>query len=267
MSTLSTLIPARPTTFQLVAAASNSLRPWSTSVDGKPTEVGDDCFQFVGGLACDFIDVDSAVAEDGGGLGVHLVGDEDARLSLPGLLPQNRASARSASISAVSTVAPHQMRSPWRSVAIGADVVGDVLGLEQFHHRFLADLVGLAIGPIGELQADRRVRTARRVGGEMFVQGADLTQRDRAAALASARAISAKTPGRFPPNRARKPTRPPASRRLIVSPRKMPSISRPLFVRRKIFGSGRGGPPSSRSTARTGRSSRGRPRRSSVFAG
>ena len=85
------------------------------------------------------------------------------------------------------------------------------------------------------------------------IQSAACTQRSSAAALASARAISASRP---PTRSAQSSANSQSSTHsiegvLIVSPLKMPSISLPPLVRRKILGSGRGaGSRSSRSTAR-----------------
>src|SRR5438874_3534333 len=46
----------------------------------------------------------------------------------------------------------------WRSVAVGADVVGRILAVEQLRDRFLSRLVCIQIGAIGELQTYRSVR-------------------------------------------------------------------------------------------------------------
>ena len=157
-------------------------------------------------------------------------------------------------MSAVSTVAPHQMRKPGRRVAIGADVVGRVLLLRAAwrspsaapcwpRRRSGRRTAGRPTCSSGSPDRSRDARSSRR----------DCTQRSSAAALASARAISASRP---PIRSAQSSANSQSSTHsiegvLIVSPLKMPSISLPPLVRRKIFGSGRGaGSRSSRSTAR-----------------
>src|SRR5256885_661535 len=55
-----------------------------------------------------------------------------------------------------------------RRVAVGSDVVGRVLALEQLADGLLPGAIGLFVGAIGELQADRGVRSDRRIAGEML---------------------------------------------------------------------------------------------------
>ena len=62
--------------------------------DRQPVIFADDRRQLVGGLAGDFIDVDPALAEDGGGARVHRVGNEDFELVTWSAPRPNRATAR-----------------------------------------------------------------------------------------------------------------------------------------------------------------------------
>ncbi len=80
---------------------------------GEPVVIADDRRQLLRGQAGPLVDRDPALAEDRRGAGIHLVGDEDAYL--PGHFTCSHAQSShgpSASMSALSTVAPHQMRRP-----------------------------------------------------------------------------------------------------------------------------------------------------------
>ena len=72
---------ARPTTFRLVAEARMSLVTLSTS-ELRDRRVADDRLQLVRRLAGDFVDLNSALAEDLGGARVHLVADQTLGWSL-----------------------------------------------------------------------------------------------------------------------------------------------------------------------------------------
>ena len=90
-------------------------------------------------------------------------------------LPFSRAKAWSsqgvrASMSVVSTVAPHQILQARRRVPIGSDVVGDLLFLERAGQRLGEGRLALGReggdGRIDHLQAYARVRSGRRNAGE-----------------------------------------------------------------------------------------------------
>src|SRR4051812_14262219 len=73
----------------------------------------DDFLELVGREARFLIDLNTALTEDGGGARVHLVGDEDLDGVGHALASHAQSShGASASISEVSTVAPHQIRRP-----------------------------------------------------------------------------------------------------------------------------------------------------------
>ena len=79
----------------------------------EPVIIADDRRQLVGRQAGLLVDLDAALAEDRRGARVHLVGDQDLHLLAHAVSSHAQSShGPSASMSAVSTVAPHQMRRP-----------------------------------------------------------------------------------------------------------------------------------------------------------
>ncbi len=78
-------------------------------------------------------------------------------------------------MSAVSTVAPHQMRRPGGRVAIGSDVVGDPLLLDEAGERLGEGRLAVSgqsrHGRIDHLQADAGVRAGRRNASEVVDPG------------------------------------------------------------------------------------------------
>ena len=175
MSTLSTPMPARPTTFSRVAAASSLGGHLGGRADGEAVIVADDGGEFVLAVEAGLdVDLDAALLEDRDGGGGELVGDENAgshgtvlrlrdvgcgrppgdaacdgrrgprsrsggdvrrsgRAWRLGLRPSRRPSRARASGRDIGRL--HRGAAPdaqaRRRVAIGADVVGDALLLEQ----------------------------------------------------------------------------------------------------------------------------------------
>ena len=83
------------------------------AADRDTVIAADDGVQFVRREARLFVDVDAAVAEDRRGARVHLVGDQDSDRLISLVASQAQSSqGPSASMSALSTVAPHQIRRP-----------------------------------------------------------------------------------------------------------------------------------------------------------
>ena len=137
-----------------------------------------------------------------------------------------------------------------RGVAIGADVVGDAFASPAAEVIALAKAAAASArqrgdGGVDDLEADRGVGAGRRVRGEELDPGrcsVDPVCQHRRGWRRRGRSGPSRPPTAFAQSSASMSSSTPSIEGvLMVSPSKMPSISLPPVVRRKIFGSGQAG--------------------------
>ena len=252
-SILSTPMPARPITLRLGAASSSVGRDLGGRADGEPVIVADDRRQLVLLEAGPLVGLDAVGAEDRGGLRGHRsamstlgMAGRPERLRVAcrgrpsrarGRAPRCRRSRRWRRTRCAGPAGRRDSRRCRRRRALGSSSAAISLASAAWPPRPGREAGSAKLRQTLVLRAspDRR-REAR-------ASASRSTQAGQAAALASARAIRASRPPCSSAQASAQISSSTASIEgvLMVSPWKMPSISLPPLVRRKILGSGQAG--------------------------